>query len=282
MCWHHISMAQRLFPTCYDLETGHEIHNSTKFDRLFAKVCWYCKGLLDTHAVVYLQFRPVKWASKRGKEHLRDFLVSFGIAKATKHLTPWFVNVLFAIKYQVWLAACFATTHKKRGSLFFSNCRFDDVSRLLFGWFQKVRQADAESIVSAAYGNHKALRYQDFLKFFLPEASWDILLMPSVKALSWKALVRFLSFWCRWPMIWKIRSHWPSTWKIQTFVWFELSAPPCTADCIFPIIIIELTDWHLHMLSVLSDQCFNLHGHRNHWEFRSKFICRAVIQPSPC
>ena len=46
-------------------------------------------------------------------------------------------------------------------------------------------QADAESIISAAFGSHKELRYQDFLKFFLPEASSD---MGRDKALSLKAL----------------------------------------------------------------------------------------------
>ena len=31
---------------------------------------------------------------------------------------------------------------------------------------------------------------------------------------------------------------------------------------------VELADWHLHMLSIRSDQCFNLHSHRNYLEFR--------------
>ena len=116
-----------------------------------------------------------------------------------------------------------------------------------------VSQADAESIVSAAYGSHKALRYQDFLKFFLPEAA-PVVLMSRDKALSLKAfdyiitpLLKNKMFWCRWPMIWKIKSPWPATWKMPTFAWSGLSAPPFA--WLYVIFHIS-SDWHLHKLSI--------------------------------
>ena len=142
-----------------------------------------CKGLLDTHAVVHLP------SSQLGLEARQRTLTRFPCPlwhreghKAPHTMICQCVICNNKVPSFAICMFCWWMPLKRPGSLLFSNCRFDDAS---FGWFQKVRQADAESIISAAFGSHKALRYQDFLKFFLPEASWDMLL-SSVKASSLK------------------------------------------------------------------------------------------------
>ena len=111
-------MAQRLFLTCYDLETGHEIHNSTEFDRLFAKVCLYCKGLLDTHAVVHLP------SSQVGLEARQRTLTRFPglIWHREGHKAPYTMVCQCAICNKVpSLASCMFgyDTQEARESVFF-------------------------------------------------------------------------------------------------------------------------------------------------------------------
>ena len=146
-----------------------------------------------------VRFYRVNWVLMPGKEQLRDFLVPFGIAKATKATVCQCVPCENHEKFVKSILCSYLTlkTGKTVCSLHgffvcFCHCLFDDASCLVdFRSISccpfQVRQADAESIISAACGSHKALRYQDVLKFFLPEASWDML-MSSVNALSWKAL----------------------------------------------------------------------------------------------
>ena len=147
-----------------------------------------------------VRFHRVNWVLMPGEEQLRDFLVPFGIAKATKATVCQCVPCEIHEKFVNCIVCCYLTlkTGKTVCSLHglfgcFCRCVFDDASYLVdFRSISccpfQVRQADAESMVSAAYGSHEKLRYQDFLKFFLPEASWDML-VSSVKALSWKVLL---------------------------------------------------------------------------------------------